>query len=98
MLLSPRLYMPYMKKQVQWISRTVMVKDNDVDEAMQVLNGIMTREGMLKRWRGTRYYEKPTQTRQRVNYEKCKAIYDEDMSNKVKFIMRKNRVDPYPGC
>ena len=61
MLLSPRLYMPYMKKQVQWISRTVMVKDNDVDEAMQVLNGIMTREGMLKRWRGTRYYEKPTQ-------------------------------------
>ena len=53
--------MPYMKKQVQWISRTVMVKDNDVDEAMQVLNGIMTREGMLKRWRGTRYYEKPTQ-------------------------------------
>ena len=55
--------MPCMKKQVQWISRTVMVKDNDVDEAMQVLNGIMTREGMLKRWRGTRYYEKPTQVR-----------------------------------
>ena len=107
--------MPYMKKQVQWISRTVMVKNNDIDEAMQILNGIMSREGMLKRWRGTRCYEKPTQvadfvflkgvfylihyqTRQRVNYEKCKAIYDEDMSNKVRFIMRKNRTDPYPGC
>ena len=61
MLLSPKLCMPYMKKQVQWISRTVMVKNNDIDEAMQVLNGMMTREGMLKRWRGTRYYEKPTQ-------------------------------------
>ena len=35
------------------------------------------------RWRGTRYYEKPTRARQRVNYEKCTAIYNEDMSNKV---------------
>ena len=27
-----------------------MVKENNVDEAMKVLNGIMAREGMLKRW------------------------------------------------
>jgi len=90
--------MAYMKRQVQWVSRTVMVRNNDIDEAMQVVNGIMTREGMLKRWRGTRFYETPTQVRNRVNFEKCKAIYDEDMANKVKFIMRKNRTDPYPGC
>ena len=51
----------YMRAQAQWISRTVMVKDNNVDEAMRLLNGIMSREGMLKRWRGTRYYEKPTE-------------------------------------
>jgi len=38
------------------------------------------------------------QTRQRVNYAKSQAIYNEDMANKIKFIMRKNRVDPYPGC
>ena len=44
----------------QWISRTVMVKNNDVDEAMQILNGIMMREGLTKRWKGTRVYEKPT--------------------------------------
>jgi len=75
-----------------------MVKENNVDEAMKVLNGIMAREGMLKRWRGTRYYEKPTRARQRVNYEKCTAIYNEDMSNKVRFLMRKNRAEPYPGC
>ena len=61
MFTSPTFYMPYMKKQVQWISRTVMVKNNDIDGAMQVLNGIMAREGLLKRWRGTRFYEKPTQ-------------------------------------
>ena len=39
--------------------------------------------GLNFRWRGTRYYEKPTRARQRVNYEKCTAIYNEDMSNKV---------------
>ena len=39
--------------------------------------------GLTPRWRGTRYYEKPTRARQRVNYEKCTAIYNEDMSNKV---------------
>ena len=53
--------MAYMKRQVQWVSRTVMVKNNDIDEAMQVVNGIMSREGLLKRWRGTRFYERPTE-------------------------------------
>ena len=38
------------------------------------------------------------QARNRVNYEKCRAIYDEDMRNKIRFIMRKNRENPYPGC
>ena len=38
------------------------------------------------------------QTRQRVNWEKSKAIYNEDMSKKINFIMRKNRKNPYPGC
>ena len=38
------------------------------------------------------------QARQRVNYEKSRAIYNEDMNEKIKFIMRKNRRDPYPGC
>ena len=44
----------------QWISRTVMVKNNDIDEAMTILNKIMAQEGLTKRWRLTRTYEKPT--------------------------------------
>lgn len=36
--------------QTPWVARTVMVKENNVEEAMKVLNGIMSREGMLKRW------------------------------------------------
>lgn len=87
-----------MKRQLQWISRTVMVKDNDVAGAMKILSGIMSREGLYKRWMLTRRYEKPTQARQRVNFEKSREIYNEDMQSKVNFIMRKNRKDAYPGC
>ena len=68
--------MPYMKKQVQWVSRTVMVKENNIDEAMQVLNGIMSREGLLKRWRGTRYYEKPTQVLNKFLFDKSRLCFN----------------------
>lgn len=81
----------------QWLSRTVMVKQNDVEAAMNVLNGIMANEGMTARWKLTRRYEKPTLARNRINYERSKAIYNEDMDNRIKLMLRKNRKDPYPG-
>lgn len=74
-----------------------MVKDNSIEDAMKVLNGIMANEGMMQRWKLTRRYEKPTVARNRINYERTRAIYNEDMQNRIKFIMRKNRKDPYPG-
>ena len=85
-------------KHALFVARTVLVRNNDVDEAMRLLNRVMGREGMFDQWRRTRRYEKPFQTRRRVNYEKCKAIYNEDMARKIQFVMRKNRVNPYPGC
>lgn len=83
---------------VKFIARTVLVRNDNVDEAMRLLNRIMGREGLLEQYRRTRYYEKPWQTRRRVNYERCVAIYSEDMRRKIDFVMRKNRVEPYPGC
>lgn len=50
-----------------------------------------------KRWTLTRRYEKPTKHRQRVNFERCQAIYNEDMQNRIQFIMKKNRKNPYPA-
>ena len=50
---------------------------------VMVVDQCKNHTGLNFRWRGTRYYEKPTRARQRVNYEKCTAIYNEDMSNKV---------------
>ena len=81
-----------------FIARTVMVKNDNVDEAMRLINRIMGREGLFDQWRRTRYYEKPFQVRRRVNWEKAQAIYNEDMQRKIQFVMRKNRIDPYPGC
>ena len=74
-----------------------MVKDNDVDTALTTLNGIMANEGLMQRYKLTRRYEKPFQARQRINYERCKDIYNEDMQNRIKFIMKKNRKAPYPA-
>ncbi|XP_076246888.1 mitochondrial ribosomal protein S21 [Calliopsis andreniformis] len=85
-------------RHAQFIARTVMVQDNNVEKACRTLNRILAQEKILEQYRHTRYYEKPTQTRRRINYEICKAIYDEDMDRKLKFILRTNRIDPYPGC
>ncbi|XP_003707822.1 mitochondrial ribosomal protein S21 [Megachile rotundata] len=85
-------------RHAQFWSRTILVHDNNIEKASRVLSYILGQEGIFTQYRRTRYYEKPTQTRRRVNYEKCKAIYNEDMERKIKFILRKNRVDPYPGC
>uniref|UniRef100_A0A0V0G8X2 Putative mitochondrial ribosomal protein n=3 Tax=Triatominae TaxID=70999 RepID=A0A0V0G8X2_TRIDM len=85
-------------RHVPFIARTVLVRNGNVDEAARLLNRILGREGILDQYRRTRYYEKPFQQRKRINYEKCKAIYNEDMTRKIKFIMRKNREDPFPGC
>ncbi|XP_076269551.1 mitochondrial ribosomal protein S21 [Rhynchophorus ferrugineus] len=85
-------------RHASFIARTVFVQNNDVEAACRVLNRILGREGILDQYRRCRYYEKPYQYRRRVNFEKCKAIYNEDMERKIQFILRKNRVDPYPGC
>ncbi|XP_018020870.1 28S ribosomal protein S21, mitochondrial isoform X2 [Hyalella azteca] len=81
----------------KFVGRTVMVKDNDVESSMRLINRIMSEEGMLKRYRLNLRYEKPYLVRRRLNYEKAKAIYDEDMARKINFVMRKNRVDPWVG-
>ncbi|XP_078037232.1 mitochondrial ribosomal protein S21 [Augochlora pura] len=86
------------RRHAQFIARTVLVRDGSVDQCSRVLNGILAREKLFEQYRRTRTYEKPTQTRRRINYEKCRAIYNEDMSRKIKFILRTNREDPYPAC
>ncbi|VDP51841.1 unnamed protein product [Echinostoma caproni] len=42
------------------------------------------------------YYEKPTRWRKRFMYERCKRIYDSEMTRKINFLSRMHRVDPWP--
>ena len=86
-----------MRRHAQFLARTVMIQDNNVEKASRLLNNILSKEGIFEQFRRTRYYEKPTQARRRINFEICKAIYTEDMNRKVQFILRKNRENPYPG-
>lgn len=65
---------------------------------MAILNNVMSRDGFFEQYRRTRYYEKPYEMRRRINYTKCKSIYNEEMSRRLAFLMRGNRPDPYPGC
>uniref|UniRef100_A0A915AP25 Mitochondrial ribosomal protein S21 n=3 Tax=Ascarididae TaxID=6250 RepID=A0A915AP25_PARUN len=81
----------------RFMNRTVLVKDNDVDSAFHLLNRLMDMEGMLKIIRQTQYYQKPFMQRKALSVEASKAIFNEDMRRKAQFLMRKNRIDTYPG-
>ncbi|XP_033165399.1 28S ribosomal protein S21, mitochondrial [Drosophila mauritiana] len=85
-------------RHVQFLARTVLVQNNNVEEACRLLNRVLGKEELLDQFRRTRFYEKPYQVRRRINFEKCKAIYNEDMNRKIQFVLRKNRVEPFPGC
>ena len=57
----------------------------------------METEGLLKIIRNGEFYQKPYMQRKNISIEASKAIFNEDMKLKVNFLMRKNRVDAYPG-
>ncbi|XP_059469688.1 small ribosomal subunit protein bS21m [Neocloeon triangulifer] len=86
-----------MGRHASFLARTVLVRNGNIEQACRLLNRIMGREGFFEQYRLTRYYEKPFETRRRINFNKCKAIYNEDMSRKIEFVLRKNRIEPYPG-
>ncbi len=82
-----------------FVSKTVLVdNNNDVESAMKRLNDILLREGITRKYQLTQRYEKPTWFRNRVNFERAAAVYNEDMRARLEFIMRKNRTDPHPGA
>uniref|UniRef100_A0AC35GBK7 Ribosomal protein S21 n=1 Tax=Panagrolaimus sp. PS1159 TaxID=55785 RepID=A0AC35GBK7_9BILA len=81
----------------KFMNKTVMVNGNDVDGAFQMLNRLMENEGLLKIVRRTQYYQKPWMQRKQTSFEASQAIFNEDMNRKMKFLMRKNRLEAYPG-
>ncbi|KAK5965092.1 Mitochondrial Ribosomal Protein Small [Trichostrongylus colubriformis] len=81
----------------RFATRTILVKNNDVDSAFSLLNRLMDSEGLLKLIRRTQFYHKPTQQRKQLSIEASNAIFNEDMTRKMQFLLRKNRPDAHPG-
>jgi small subunit ribosomal protein S21 len=47
----------------------VMVRDNNVEQALRVLKKKLTREGLFREFKRQRYYEKPSEKRTREKQE-----------------------------
>ncbi|PIO60159.1 hypothetical protein TELCIR_18348 [Teladorsagia circumcincta] len=71
----------------------------DVDAAVCCQNvlRLMDAEGLLKIIRRTQFYQKPWMQRKQLSVEASCAIFNEDMTRKMQFLMRKNRPDAHPG-
>ena len=66
-----------------------------MDVAYRALDRVLRNEGVIERARRMQYYEKPYQKRNRLSFEKCKRIYDSEMSRKIEFVLKKKRVEPF---
>ncbi|CDS41435.1 Mitochondrial 28S ribosomal protein S21 [Echinococcus multilocularis] len=80
---------------IRFLRKTVFVKDNDVTSAFAALNKILRNDKVINVIKAQEYYEKPTRMRRRVMYERCKRIYDAEMSRKINFVMKVDRPDPW---
>ncbi len=83
-------------KHLRFIARTVLVEGNKVDEALRSLGKILSQDKIVQTAKRWETYEKPYQRRNRQSFEKCMEIYSNEMDRKIKFILRKNRENPYP--
>lgn len=61
-------------RHLKFLSRTVFVNNNNVEEACRVLNRILGKEEILDQFRRSRYYEKPFQVRKNLLLKNCCLI------------------------
>ena len=83
-------------KHLKFIARTVLVENNQVDQALKGLTRILSNEKVIESSRRWQSYEKPFERRNRLSFQKCMTIYATEIDRKVRFIVRKNRESPYP--
>lgn len=89
--------MAYFRFHPIWFHRTVIVKEGRLADAYKAFNRMLSSDDVFGKHRRTRYCEKPFSYRRRKSYEISRAIFDEDMSRKIKLVMRQNREDPWIG-
>ncbi len=83
-------------KHIKFIARTILCQNNQVDACVKSLQKVLAADNIIrtaKRWES---YEKPYQRRNRLSFESCRSIYNEEMQRKIQFIVRKNRQNAHP--
>lgn len=83
-------------KHLQFIARTILVENNQLDQSLKSLNRILSSEKVIETARRWQTYERPYERRNRLSFQKCMSIYASEIDRKVRFIVRKNRENPYP--
>uniref|UniRef100_A0A8C2LFS3 28S ribosomal protein S21, mitochondrial n=1 Tax=Cricetulus griseus TaxID=10029 RepID=A0A8C2LFS3_CRIGR len=86
-----------MVKHLKFIAWTVMVHEGNVEGAYRTLTTILTIDGLTEVIKQRHYCKKPCRRCQRESYETCRRIYNMEMAQKINFLMRKNRADPWQG-
>lgn len=57
---------------------------------------ILKDDKILKNVSDQTYYTKPSEWRRTFMYQRCKRVYDDEMSRKIRFVMQAHRTDPWP--
>ncbi|KAH8872413.1 28S ribosomal protein S21, mitochondrial [Schistosoma japonicum] len=83
-------------KNFKFLKKTVVVINDDYNSAYKALSKILTTDKVIDTIKFQEYYERPTEWRRRFMYERCKRIYDSEMSRKISLVVRTHRVDPWP--
>ena len=56
---------------------------------------LLKNDGVMEAARRIQYFEQPSDKRRRLSYEKARRVYKQDMDNKINFVLRKSRIDPF---
>lgn len=83
-------------KHLNFIARTVLVENNQLDKAFKSLNKILSSEKVIETSKLWQTYEKPFERRKRLAFQRCTHIYSNEIDRKIRFVIRKNRENPYP--
>ncbi|CAH8559668.1 unnamed protein product [Schistosoma mattheei] len=83
-------------KNFRFLKKTVVVNNNDYTGAFKSINKIINFDKVRSTVNFQQRYEKPTDWRRRYMYERCKRVYDSEMSRKISLVIRTHRVDPWP--
>jgi small subunit ribosomal protein S21 len=83
-------------KHLKFIARTVLVENNQLERSLATLNKILSKEKVIETSKRYERCERPYERRNRMSFEKCMEIYSGEIDRKIRFVVRKNRENPFP--